>query len=101
VLQYTQAGQSSRATRAKGEVKMSKHFIGMAGMRGCLPNMCDSYPTRGQAAESLGLVHELSGRQVKQLRRDGFLELNLAEKGNEICEIVECNCGDPDSHNDC
>lgn len=77
-----------------------KHWVGMAGLHGCLPNFCDVFQTRGAAAQCLGQIHELSGRAIAKLRRDQYFELDLYEHGNEYCEITECNCNDPGVHSD-
>lgn len=79
---------------------MGKHYIGMAGLHGYMPSCCDVYQTKGDAAESLGWIHDLSGRKIKQLRRDMYLELNMEEHGNEYCEISECDCSEPWIHSD-
>lgn len=71
-----------------------KHYIGLAGLHGYMPNYntC-AYDTRGQCADDLGSLHELSGRQIKQMRRDQYFELDLHIHGNEYCEINVCDCG--------
>lgn len=76
------------------------HFIGMAGLHGYLPQTCDVYESQAQAAESLALIHDLGKRRTAQLKRDGYLELNLHRDGNEYAEIEECSCGDPSQHSD-
>lgn len=76
-----------------------RHYIGHAGLHGYMPNYSTWGYTRGDVAEVLGELHELSGRKIAQLRRDCTLELDLYEHGNEYCEIVECDCGDdPEKH---
>jgi hypothetical protein len=77
-----------------------KHFIGMAGLHGCLPQTCDVYATKGDAAQSLGDIHELSKNKIRLLRRAMYLELDLSKHGNEYCEIAECECDDPAVHSD-
>jgi hypothetical protein len=79
---------------------MKKHYIGMAGLSGCMPNCCDVYESRTQAAESLGQIHGLSTYQIRNLRHDGYLSLDIEEYGNEYCEITECQCSDPEAHQD-
>ena len=77
-----------------------KHFIGMAGLHGCLPQTCDVYDSIRDAADSLASIHDLGKRRTAMLRRDLYLELNLHRDGNEYAEIEECNCGDPSRHSD-
>ncbi len=76
------------------------HFIGMAGLHGYLPQTCDVYDTYDDAVDSLADLHELGKRRRAELRRDGFLELNIRRDGNEYCEITECDCDDPECHSD-
>lgn len=78
-----------------------KHYIGMAGLHGYMPNYYTVGETRGSVADDLGQLHELSERAIKQLRKDWYLELRLHDHGNEYCEIVECDCGGSvESHED-
>jgi len=80
---------------------MSKtHYIGMAGLHGCMPQACDVYDTYNDAAEGLAFIHELGRNRTRQLKRDGYLELDLHRDGNEYCEIVECDCDTPEVHSD-
>lgn len=80
---------------------MSKtHFVGMAGLHGCIPQTCEVYETKANAAEGLAQVHDLGKRRTAELRRNGYLELNLHRDGNEYAEIMECNCSEPDIHSD-
>lgn len=76
------------------------HYIGMAGLHGCLPACCEVFKTAGAAADYLRDVHELSKNKRKRLRRDSYLELSLEQHGNEYCEITECWCETPDIHSD-
>lgn len=76
------------------------HYIGMAGLHGCLPKTCDVYNTYRDAVESLACTHELGRNRKSALRRDGYLEMNIHRDGNEYCEIVECDCDDPEVHSD-
>lgn len=89
--------------RTKTPVKppAKTHYVGMAGLRGYMPNYVTVGETRGSVAEDLGFIHELSGRAIKRLRRDWWLDLDLYEYGNEYCEIVVCDCGkDISAHDD-
>ena len=76
------------------------HYIGMAGLHGCLPQTCASYESVEAAADSLAETHGLGKRRTTALRRDLSLELNLHRDGNEYAEIVECDCDDPAQHDD-
>ena len=77
-----------------------KHYIGMAGLHGCLPQYCEVYDTYEEAAEGLAFLHELGRDRIRRLRMDGYLELNLHRDGNEYCEITECECSTPEIHSD-
>ena len=75
---------------------MAKHWIGMAGLRGFMPNLCGAYETKRGAAEALADTHE---RRIKTaLIRHGFVELDLKRDGNEYAEIVACSCDRPQDH---
>jgi len=77
-----------------------QHYVAMAGLHGCMPiykTVLDSY---NDAVNNLSDLHELGRRRRQELKRDGYLELNLHRDGNEYCEIVACDCDDPDSHGD-
>jgi len=79
-----------------------KHYIGMAGLRGCMPNYCELYETYDDAVESLCLIHELGpySKFRRELKRDGFVELNLHVHGNAYAEVVECECDEPWIHSE-
>jgi hypothetical protein len=77
---------------------MSKHFVAMAGLHGCLPNYCECYDTFAAAVEGLASLHELGQKRRRELRITGSLELNCHRDGNEYCEIVECTCPRHSSH---
>lgn len=77
-----------------------QHYIAMAGLHGCMPNYQAVLNSYNDAVNSLSDVHELGRRRRQELKRDGYLELNLHRDGNEYCEIVACDCDDPDSHSD-
>lgn len=70
-----------------------KHYIGLAGLHGYMPNYHTVGETRGSVADDLGSLHELSQRQIKMMRSDQYFELDLHIHGNEYCEITECDCG--------
>lgn len=76
------------------------HYIAMAGLHGCLPQYCQSHETFNNAVEDLVSLHELAVDRALRLKKEGYLELNLHRDGNEYCEITECNCDNPEQHND-
>ena len=86
--------------KPKPEGNQMKHFIGMAGLHGYLPQTCSSYDTYADAVDSMADTHELGKNRRSQLKRDGYLELNLHRDGNEYIEITECECDTPEDHND-
>lgn len=85
-----------------------KHYIGMAGLHGCLPSTCSSYDTIASAAESLGDIHSSDSRDrhasaewiTNQLIRHHYVELDIHVHGNEYASIDVCHCDNPDDHND-
>lgn len=79
---------------------LKTHWIGMAGVHGCVPASCDVYDTARDAADSLADLHELGRTRRAALRRDLYLELDMGRDGNEYAEIVECDCADPSQHSD-
>lgn len=79
--------------------KVKVHFIGMAGLRGCLPSYCDVFTTRTAAAEALADLHECGPRFMRRLRRAWFAILP-PDAGNEYCNITECPCSEPWMHQD-
>lgn len=79
---------------------IKRHYVGIAGLYGYMPNYCDVFRTKGDAAECLGQIHELSGRAIARLRRDQWIDLDLREYGNEYCEIIECDCNEPEIHSE-
>jgi hypothetical protein len=80
--------------------KVNTHYIGMAGISGCIPSTCDVFETYDDAVDSLGSLHELGRKRSAQFRKNGYIELNLHKDGNEYAEIVECDCDDPSQHSD-
>jgi hypothetical protein len=76
------------------------HYIGMAGLHGCMPSACGVYDSQKDAAEGLASIHELGKNRTAELRRTGYLELNMNRDGNEYAEISECSCADPSQHGD-
>lgn len=78
---------------------MNNQYVAHAGLHGYMPNCSEVYDSYLAAVESMALLHELGRRRRAQLRRDGYLELNLHRDGNEYIEIVEGNSYEPDSEN--
>jgi hypothetical protein len=78
--------------------KSSVHFVGMAGLHGCLPQYTTCHKSYLATVSDLAEVHELSKARRRELRRDGYLELNLHRDGNEYIEIVKCSCASPEIH---
>jgi hypothetical protein len=76
------------------------HWIGMAGLRGCIPAACASYATYDDAVDGLAETHDLGRKRRAALRRDGYLELSRHRYGNEYAEITECDCKTPEEHDD-
>ncbi len=77
-----------------------RHYIGMAGLHGCMPQTCDVYESQCAAAEGLAEIHGLGRNRRRELARDGYLELTLHRDENEYCEIVKCDCDEPEQHSD-
>jgi len=77
-----------------------KHYIGMGGMHGYMPNFCDVYSTYKNCIEGIACIQDLGKNRKARLKRDGCLELNLRRDGNEYVEIQECDCNEPWIHQD-
>ena len=75
------------------------HFIGMSGIHGCLPQFWTWGETRRLVCESLDLVHDLTRQQRRDLIRLGYIELK-PNQGSEYASITECNCRNPEVHDD-
>lgn len=81
-------------------MKQKTHFVGMAGLHGYMPNYVSNYDTYDDAVDYLASMHELGSRRKAELKRNGYIELNIHKYGNEYAEIEACNCDDPECHND-
>ena len=77
-----------------------KHYIGMAGLCGYLPNYCHSYDRLSDAIDSLCNLHDNPRGMKSELRRNWYVDLDIHRDGNEYAEIIECNCNQPEIHND-
>lgn len=79
-----------------------RHWVGMNGSSGCLPDSCNSYPTKRDAAEGVAATFpEVRGVKTALLR-DGFYAFGAPDRaGADYASIEPCNCATPDCHNDC
>lgn len=76
------------------------HYIGGSGEHGCLYDSCGVYHTRQQAVDGLAETFNLGRTRKAKLKRDGYLELNPGRYGADYCEITECHCAEPWTHDD-
>lgn len=76
------------------------HFIGMAGLYGCLPSECHSFETAAEATEYFVAAYDLDKGRAYELRRDHDIALDLDEDGNQYISITACNCDEPAIHED-
>ena len=79
---------------------MKKHYVAMAGLRGYLPIYCEVFPNKEDARDSLEMIHELEGRELNELDKWNFVDLDLDTHGNEYAEIIECDCDNPQVHSE-
>lgn len=79
---------------------MKKHYIAMAGLHGCLPQTCYAHNSYNDAVNDMADLHDLNRTRKAELRKYGYLELDLHEDGNEYIEITACTCDNPEQHND-
>ena len=71
-----------------------RHYIGMAGLSGCLPNYAGAYATYEDAVDSLVDLHEMGDVLRDVFDRDGYVALDLDTHGNEYAEVVACEEND-------
>ncbi len=76
------------------------HYILMGGLHGCLPQHCTTHDTLADAVEEAVHRYELSKRRQRFLCEDRYLDLNLKYEGNEYLEIEQCDCANPEQHDD-
>ena len=76
---------------------MAKHYIGMSGLNGYLPQFITVGPTRTAVAEALASLHERGKNWQASLVRNWYAELRQQD-GAEYAEIVECACDTPTDH---
>jgi hypothetical protein len=74
------------------------HWIATAGLHGYMPNVCGVYDNRKDAVDSMASLHELGPGRMRQLRRNGTIELDIHRDGNEYAGVTECDCGHPEDH---
>lgn len=76
--------------------KGKRHFVTMAGLRGCIPNYLSWSWEEKEAVEDLASVHELGRRRKRELADTWMLDLQIERDGNEYCQIDQCWCENPD-----
>lgn len=76
-----------------------KHYIGMNGSFGCLPDYCASYDSRQDAIADLTVNLDLTDEQIDALRCNGIVGCT-PDQGAAYASITTCNCGEPEVHND-
>lgn len=80
-----------------------KHYIAMSGIVGCLPDCCESFNRLNDAVEFLGdLWNDFRGVK-SSLRKDRIWYKPAIDSwagSLDYCEIVECDCDNPEIHND-
>ena len=82
------------------------HYIAMAGLYGYLPQYCQSHESFENAVDDLVELccYDTDEQDEKDIREalefDGFANLEMGKHGNEYAEIQECNCSEPEIHND-
>ncbi len=80
---------------------MTKHYVAMAGLHGCMPQYCSGHEHYNDAVDDLIGLHEIEDSgEALVLERDSSIELDIHEHGNEYAEITECDCDDINVHND-
>jgi hypothetical protein len=78
---------------------MAKHFVGMSGLSGYLPNFVGAFDTKGAAVDTMAELHEFGSVRKRELSRDGYTSLDNEKHGAEYAELIECNCSVPHIHN--
>lgn len=65
-------------------------WIAMAGLHGCMPNVCERFDRKADAVAFLSDLHDLRWYRtgaIKELRETGFATLDLREFGNEYISV--------------
>lgn len=70
-------------------------WIAMAGLHGCMPNVCEEFDNRESAVDFLCYLHELNNGDPEdlelafELSQDGYTDLLLSFHGNEYAEVTQ------------
>lgn len=77
------------------------HYIAMSGSYGCIPDNVTTFEKRANAIKHIIDLFELPvyGRKADHLRKTGYTDLG-GDFGADYAEIVRCNCGHIEVHND-
>jgi hypothetical protein len=77
------------------------HFTAMSGSYGCIPDNIAAFEKRIDAVYYLIDLFELpvNGSKADDLRKTGYTDLGR-DFGADYAEIVKCNCGHIEVHND-
>lgn len=80
---------------------MSKGYIGMAGLRGYMPNYSEFYETKRAAIRDLCDMHEIPpcGKIARELARDEIVDIDLQVYGNEYLEVIPCEGNEEEVNN--
>ncbi len=79
----------------------TRHWVGMAGMCGCLPNYCGVFDSKRDAARTLAEMHDEARGVYRRLMRHDYAALDVRRDGNEYAEVSMCACDAPSVHEDC
>ena len=74
---------------------MSKHFILMWGLKGCIPLFCEAYAYKQDAIEAVIDILDLPryGKSIKKLKKFNYVDINDPYlEGIEYIEMQVCNC---------
>lgn len=77
------------------------HFIAMSGSYGCIPDNIAAFEKRTDAIKHIINLFELPvyGCKADHLRKTRYVDLG-GDFGADYAEIVKCNCGHIEVHND-
>ena len=76
------------------------HYIACGGLHGCICTHSQAYDDYSDAVNDLANTYDLQKAEVERLAEEGYIYLSLQRDGNEYCEIIECDCEDPTTHDD-
>jgi hypothetical protein len=74
------------------------HWIYMAGLRGCLPDLCGVSDNREDAVGEVSEIMDLSPAQENELRENGLVDWGI-QYGPDYVSVTPCNCSTPEVHN--